>query len=143
VAWLLPELEVGVELELKPLELVEPVESLDEDVDFDEPVLELPEVLELEPVLELDEPVLVLEDDDVLVAAVSWVDPGRARATAPAATALATVTPAVVARTRARPRFRAATASRTFLLIHPIVGSRISSRLRARSQFALKLGRLW
>jgi hypothetical protein len=147
VAWLLPELELGVEPELKPLELLEfelpelPVLVL--------PVLVLPllPVLPVLPVLELLLLVLELlllvlvlvdvEDDD----AVLWVDPGRARVTAPAATTLARVTAVVVERTLARPRARAAVArwtlSRSVLLISPILRSRIRGLLEETSRLAM------
>jgi hypothetical protein len=107
VAWLLPELEVGVELELMPLELELP--------ELDVPELEFPEldVPELEvPELafaELEVPELVEDDfpdvDEVPVddVAVVLVEPGRARARAPAATTLATLTAVVAERTLRRP----------------------------------------
>ena len=83
-------------------------------------LLELPELLELDP----DELELVPELlDDELPALVELVpvelapvelalldEPGRASATAPAASTLATPTVAVVAVTRVRARWRAATA---------------------------------
>jgi hypothetical protein len=103
VAWLLPELELGEEPELKPLELEPEFAELD-------PESVEPELVELEleePELdgELDEPVEVDPLDVVL-----FVDPGRARASAPAVTTLAIVTAVVVDRTLDRPRSRAATA---------------------------------
>ena len=103
MAWLPPELEVGEEPELKPLELEPEFAELD-------PESAEPELVELEPVEpeldeELDEPVAVDPLDVVLVA-----DPGRARASAPAVTTLAMVTAVVVDRTLARPRSRAVTA---------------------------------
>jgi hypothetical protein len=143
VAWLLPELELGVEPELKPLELdPEFVPVLE-----DEPVLELEPVLEVpllvdEPVLDedpelVDEPVRV-DVDEVVVRA----DPGRARVTAPAATTLARVTAVVVERTLARPRSRAAmarwTLSRSALLISPILRPRIRSLLQETSRLAMR-----
>ena len=108
MAWLPPELELGEEPELKPPELVDP--------EFVDPESAEPELAELEPeepepeepepeeslAPELDEPVEV----DVVLS----VDPGRARASAPAVTTLARVTAVVVLRTLARPRSRAATA---------------------------------
>jgi hypothetical protein len=145
VAWLLPELELGVDPELKPLEFeLEPVLEL-------EPELELEPVLELEPELE-DEPVLdvpllevpLLEDVPVPadVDEVVCVDPGRARVTAPAATTLAIVTAVVVERTLARPRSRAAmprwTLSRSALLISPILRPRIRSLLQETSRLAMR-----
>jgi hypothetical protein len=112
VAWALPEVEVGVELEVMPLEPVE--------LEEEEPVLvELEEAPE-EPVLvdPVEEPVLadpVEEDEPVEVrlveASAVCVDPGRTKATALAATTLATPTVAVTTRIRARPRVLAVTAS--------------------------------
>jgi hypothetical protein len=145
VAWLLPELEVGDEPELKPLEVDPELVPLllvpllvPELVPLlvPEPVLE--EVPLLDPVLDpelVDEPVLA----DVVVLCV---DPGRARVTTPAATTLAMVTAVVVERTRARPRSRAATArwtlSRSALLITPILRQRIRSLLQETSRSAMK-----
>ena len=76
-----------------------------------EPVELEPESVELEPEPVEPEPVEPepLELLDVLVV---WLDPGRARASAPAVTTLATVTVVVVERTLARPRSLAATAWR-------------------------------
>jgi hypothetical protein len=135
VAWLLPELEVGAEPELRPLELGLPelLELEDEEPELadepelvelepDEPEFELddPEFVEVEPVA--DEPVDV--EVDVLV---SCVDPGRARASAPAVTTLAMVTAVVADRTLSRPRSRSAMArripSRCALLMYPILRS--------------------
>jgi hypothetical protein len=123
VTWLPPELELGVEPELKPLEFeeepefeVEPEPELEPEP---EPVLEDEPVLEEDPEL-VDEPVLA--DVEVVVL---WVDPGSARVTTPAATTLAMVTAVVVERTLARPRSRAAMARRTLsrsaLLMSPIL----------------------
>jgi hypothetical protein len=92
VTWLLPELEDGVDPELR-LEL----ESLEPDVELD-PVELDPELSELEP--------LAAE------ALVVCVDPGRAKANAPTAPTLATVTAAVTALTLPRPRSLAAIAWR-------------------------------
>ena len=107
MAWLLPELDVGLEPELKPLEPdefdeeepdeVEPEEVEPEEVEPEEPDVDDPEVDEDVP------------EDDV---AVLCVDPGRVRATAPATTTLAMVTAVVVERTLARPCSLAATARR-------------------------------
>ena len=107
MAWLPPELELGEEPELKPPELDPELVELDPEFAEPEPV-EL-EPVELEPELaepELDEEV----DEPVEVDVVLFVDPGRARASAPAVTTLAMVTAVVVLRTLARPRSRAATA---------------------------------
>ena len=116
MAWLPPELDVGEEPELRPLEL-ELLELEDEpelvEVEPDEPEFEVddPELVEVEP-LEVepveDEPVDV-EEEDVLVLCV---DPGRARASAPAVTTLAMVTAVVVDRTLLRPCSLAAMARR-------------------------------
>jgi len=94
----LPELELGVLLELMPLEL-------------ELPELELPE---LEPELVEDEPEFVDVEpvDDEPVDVVLWVEPGRARASAPAATTLATPTAVVAERTFSWPFFLAAMARR-------------------------------
>ena len=104
---------------------------------------------EVEPELaeELDEPDEVeLDPLDVLVL---LVEPGRARASAPAVTTLATVTVVVVDRTLARPRSLAATAwripsSRRSLLMSSILRSRTRKSLhepsgRAMSRVALPL----
>ena len=140
MAWLLPELELGEEPELKPLEL-DP-----ELVPVLVPVLELEPEFEDEPVLE-DVP--LFEDDPELVdepvpadVVVLCVDPGRTRVTTPAATTLAMVTAVVVERTLARPRSRAAmarwTLSRSALLMSPILRSRIRSLLQETSRLAMR-----
>jgi hypothetical protein len=141
VAWLLPELEVGVELEPRPLELELPeleddeLEELEpEDV---EPVEGEPD--EVEPVeVEPDE----VEPVEVSVlpveVSVLWVEPGRARASAPAVTTLAIVTAVVVERTLPRPRSLAAAAwripSRCALLITLILRSGIRDSLHESSR---------
>ena len=148
MAWLLPELEVGVELEPRPLELELPeledeLEELEpEDVEPEdvEPVEVEPD--EVEPV-EVDpvevEPVEV-EPVSVLPVGVSvlWVEPGRARASAPAVTTLAIVTAVVVERTLPRPRSLAAAArripSRCALLITLILRSGIRNSLHEPSR---------
>jgi hypothetical protein len=133
VAWLPPELELGDEPELKPPEL-EP-EFVELDPEFAEP-----ELAELEPVeLEPEEPVEVDPLDAVLFA-----DPGRARASAPAVTTLATVTVVVADRTLARPRSLAATAWRVpsfrrALLMSPILRSRTRKSLHEPSGRAMSL----
>jgi hypothetical protein len=138
VAWLPPELELGDEPELKPPEL-EP-EFVELDPEFAEPELAEPELAELEPVeLEPEEPVEVDPLDAVLFA-----DPGRARASAPAVTTLATVTAVVVDRTLARPRSLAATAWRVpsfrrALLMSPILRSRTRKSLHEPSGRAMSL----
>jgi hypothetical protein len=134
VAWLPPELEIGEEPELKPLEPEladdEPefefeFESAEPEFEFEEPELEPvepeplpdepepdepePEPGEPEPELVADEPV---EADPVEEDALMCVDPGRTRASAPAVTTLAMVTAVVVDRTLSRPRSLAAMARR-------------------------------
>jgi hypothetical protein len=108
VTWVLPELELGVLFELMPLELELPELEL--------PELELPELDEPEPEPELveDEPEFVDVEpvDDEPVDVVLWVEPGRARASAPAATTLATLTAVVAERTFSRPFSLAAMARR-------------------------------
>jgi hypothetical protein len=105
VAWLLPELDVGVD----DGEL-----SLDDELDdFDELelLLEELELLELELELpELDVAWCVLVDDDpVEVWVAADAAPGRLTATAPAATRLAAAAETVATRSRLRPRSRSAT----------------------------------
>ena len=150
MAWLPPELELGEEPELKPLEL-EP-EFAELDPEFAEPEPAEPEPVELEP----EEPELVealepeLEEEfDVPVEAdpldvVLFADPGRARASAPAVTTLATVTSVVADRTLARPRSLAATAWRVpsfrrALLMSPILRSRTRKSLHEPSGRAMSL----
>ena len=146
MAWLLPELEVGEEPELRPLELelLELLELEDDEPELedepelvepepDEPEFELddPEFVEVEPVE--DEPVDVEEEDVVLC-----VDPGRARASAPAVTTLAMVTAVVVDRTLFRPCSLAAMArripSRCALLMLTILRSRTRKWLHEPSR---------
>jgi hypothetical protein len=142
VAWLPPELELGEEPELKPLEL-EP-EFAELDPEFAEPEPAEPELVELEP----EEPEPELEEEfDVPVEAdpldvVLFADPGRARASAPAVTTLATVTVVVADRTLARPRSLAATAwwipsFRRALLISLILWSRTRKSLHEPSGRAM------
>jgi hypothetical protein len=153
VTWLPPKLELGEEPELKPPELelelpefelelpepefaeLEPVELEPEFAEL-EPVELEPEFAEVEP-----EPLDVLDVLDVLVA---WLDPGRARASAPAVTTLATVTVVVVDRTLARPRSLATTAwripsFRRALLMSPILRSRTRKSLHEPSGRAMSL----
>ena len=143
MAWLLPELDAGLEPELKPLE----PDELDE-FDEEEPVeVEPEEPEEVEPEeVEPDEPEVddpeVEEDvpeDDV---AVLCVDPGRVSATAPATTTLAMVTAVVVERTLARPCSLAATArrmpSRCALLMGPILRSGFRRSLDEASAFPMR-----
>jgi hypothetical protein len=152
VAWLPPELEMGDEPELKPpeleLELPEPefAELEPEPVELEpEPVELEPEPVELEP--EPVEPELAEvepEPLDVLDVLAVWLDPGRARASAPAVTTLATVTVVVVDRTLARPRSLAATAwripsFRRALLMSPILRSRTRKSLHEPSGRAMSL----
>ena len=142
MAWLLPELDIGVEPELRPLELElelepEPVEFELEPVEVEpEPVEEPePELVEVEPEL-VEEP----EPDDA--EPVLCMDPGRAKATAPAAATLATVTAVVADRTLARPRARAAmawrTRSRCALLMCSILRSGTRRLLNEPSRLAMR-----
>jgi hypothetical protein len=154
VAWLPPpELAAGAEPELKPPEL-EP-EFVELDPEFAEP-----EPAELEPVepepeepeepelVEAPEPELEEEFDEPVevdpLDVVLFADPGRARASAPAVTTLATVTVVVVDRTLARPRSLAATAwripsFRRALLMSPILRSRTRKSLHEPSGRAMSL----
>jgi hypothetical protein len=149
VAWLAPpELEAGAEPELKPPEL-----ELDEPELVEPEPLELvplePELVPLEPELVPVEPELAEELDepdegelDPLDVLVLCVDPGRATASAPAATTLAMVTAVVVERTLARPRSLAATAwripsSRRALLMPFILRSRTRESLHEPSGQAM------
>jgi hypothetical protein len=113
-AWLPPELDIGLDPELKPLE----PDELELEPDEFEPEPELddpePDEAEPEPEDEFDEPELAEvpdePDDAEEEPVVLCVDPGRARASAPAATTLATVTAEVAERTLARPSSLAAMA---------------------------------
>jgi hypothetical protein len=147
VAWLLPELELGAEPELKPLEPELELELEPEPEPEPELELEL-EPVELEPVLGVelvlgDEPepdeVPVDEPDD---AEELCVEPGRARATTPATATLAMVTVVVADRTLARPRSLSAMARRTrsrcALLMSPILRSGIRSLLQETSRLAMR-----
>lgn len=144
MAWLPPELEIGLEPELKPPELELELEPEPEDVEPDElePDEVEPDEFELDD-LELDvpdEPVPVEVEPDPFAeepgepeedAPDVCVDPGRARATTPAAATLAKVTVVVVERTLARPCSLAAMARRTpsrcALLMHPSCGHVLGS----------------
>ena len=135
VAWPLPELETGLDPELKPLEPVE--------FDEDEPdEVEPEESEELEPdERDVDDPEVVedVPDDDE---AALCVEPGRARATTPVTATLARVTVVVVERTLARPCSLAATArpmqSRGALLMGPILRSGFRRSLDEASGFAMR-----
>ena len=109
MAWPEPELEPGLDDGLpRLLELPELVELEPDEPELDDPVLEEPELVLPELALpELAWPELLL-DEFVPVAAL-LDEPGRASATAPAASTLATPTVAVVATTRPLARWRAAT----------------------------------
>ena len=163
MAWLPPELEIGEEPELKPLEPVEEElepEELDPEEELEPVELEPvepelapdepePEEPELAPEPEPEEPELAEEEpdeveldpveEDVLVLCA---DPGRARASAPAVTTLAMVTAVVADRTFDWPRSLAAMArrilSRCALLMYPILRPRTRFRLYATSRFAMK-----
>ena len=165
MAWLPPpELAAGVEPELKPpelelelLELEPELLELEPELLEPEPVElepELPELepVELEPLPELEPELVPVEPElpeveldplDVLV----FAEPGRARASAPAVTTLATVTAVVVDRTLDRPRSLAATArripsSRRSLLMSSIVRSRFPGSLHESSGPAMSLASL-
>jgi hypothetical protein len=150
VTWLLPELDVGEEPELRPLELelLELPELEEDEPELVEPEPELVEPEPDEPEFELDDPEFVelepVEDEpvDVEVDVVLWcVDPGRTRASAPAVTTLAMVTAVVVERTLFRPCSLAAMArripSRCALLMYPILRSRIRKGLHGPSRLAM------
>ena len=133
-------------MELDPVEpeLVEPdpveLEPAELEPDPVEPELELaPEEPELVPELaeEPDE-----AEPELLDALVLCVEPGRARASAPAATTLAMVTAVVVDRTLARPRSLAAWAwriplSRRALLMSLILRSGTRKSLHEPSDSAM------
>ena len=152
MAWLPPpEFAVGAEPELKPPELEpefveleepDPVELEPEPVELEpvEPELVEPELVEPELAEELDEPDEVAPE--LLDVLVLCVEPGRARASAPAVTTLAMVTAVVVDRTLARPRSLAAWAlripsSRRALLISLILRSRTRKSLHEPSGSAM------
>ncbi|HEX3311612.1 MAG TPA: hypothetical protein VHS32_35645 [Streptosporangiaceae bacterium] len=153
MAWLPPELELGEEPELKPPEVdpefveldpesaePEPVELEPEEPELEEPELEEPELVDA-PEPELDEEFDVPVEVDPLDV-VLFADPGRARASAPAVTTLATVTVVVADRTLARPRSLAATAwripsFRRALLISLILRSRTRKSLHEPSGRAM------
>ena len=151
MAWLPPELELGEEPELKPpeleLELPEPefAELEPEPAELEPEFAELePEPVEPEPELAEVEPELAEVEPEPLDVLVVWLDPGRARASAPAVTTLATVTVVVVDRTLARPRSLAATARRIpsfrrALLMSPILRSRTRKSLHEPSGRAMSL----
>jgi len=149
VAWLPPELELGEEPELKPPELDPEFVELDPESAEPEPVELEPEEPELEdaPEPELDEEFDVPVEVDPLDV-VLFADPGRARASAPAVTTLATVTVVVADRTLARPRSLAATAWRIpsfwrALLISLILRSRTRKSLHEPSGRAMSPASSW
>ena len=152
MAWLpLPELPVGAEPELKPpeLELLElepelvPVELEPELLELEPVELEL--LPELEPELVPVEPELAEVELDPLDVLALLVEPGSARARAPAVTTLATVTVVVVDRTLDRPRSLAVTAwripsSRRALLMSFILQSGFPESLHEPSGPPMSLG---
>ena len=145
MAWLPPELELGEEPELKPPGVDPEFVELDPESAEPEPVELEPEEPELEdaPEPELDEEFDVPVEVDPLDV-VLFADPGRARASAPAVTTLATVTVVVADRTLARPRSLAATAWRIpsfwrALLMSPILRSRTRKSLHEPSGRAMSL----
>jgi hypothetical protein len=130
-----------VEVELEPEEL-DPDELEPEPVEPEpvEPEL-VPDELEPdepEPELAEDEPVEVEPDPVEVDVLVLCVDPGKARASAPAVTTLAMVTAVVADRTLSRPRSRSAMArripSRSALLMYPILRSRTRESLHEPSR---------
>jgi hypothetical protein len=141
VAWLPPpEFAVGAEPELKPPELEPEFVELEEP-DPVEPEPVEPELVEPELAEELDEPDEVAPE--LLDVLVLCVEPGRARASAPAVTTLAMVTAVVVDRTLARPRSLAAWASRIpssrrALLMSLILRSRTRKSLHEPSGSAMR-----
>jgi hypothetical protein len=148
VAWLAPpELPLGAEPELKPPELELELPVLEPEFAELEPELvpvELePVELELLPELEPEFELAEVEPDPLDVLAL-LVEPGSARASAPAVTTLATVTAVVVDRTLDRPRSLAATAwripsSRRSLLMSSIVPSCLAESLHEPSGSAMSL----
>ena len=149
MAWLPPELELGEEPELKPPEVDPEFVELDPESAEPEPVELEPEEPELEdaPEPELDEEFDVPVEVDPLDV-VLFADPGRARASAPAVTTLATVTVVVADRTLARPRSLAATAWRIpsfwrALLISLILRSRTRKSLHEPSGRAMSPASSW
>ncbi len=163
MAWLLPELEVGLEPELRPLEeedepelleLEEPEEPEEVEPEPVEPEPVEPELVEPEPELVEPEPELVEPDEvepeepeleeDV---SVLCADPGRTRASAPAVTTLAMVTAVVAERTLSRPRSRSAMArripSRCALLMYPILRSGTRNSLHETSRLAMSRSVRW
>jgi len=141
VTWLLPELELGVLLELMPFELELPELELPElelpeldvpELDVPEPDVPEPDVLEPEFV---DVEVELVDDEPVDV--VLWVEPGRARASAPAVTTLATPTAVVAERTFSRPFSLSAMARRMpsrCALMSPILWSGLRKSLHEPSR---------
>ena len=157
MAWLLPELEVGLEPELRPLEEEDEPELVElEDPELVEPEPELvePELVEPVPVepelvepdeVEPDEP--ELEEDEPVEVLVLCVDPGRTKASAPAVTTLAMVTAVVADRTLSRPRCLSATArwipSRCALFMYPILRSGNRNSLHETSRLAMSRAVRW
>jgi hypothetical protein len=144
VAWLPPELEVGAEPWLKPLELelselelpeldedefelVDPEPEAEEpefdDPEADDPLPDDPELVEDEPEFPEVDPV----PDEPADVVVLCDEPGKTRATTPATATLATLTTAVVERTLARPCSLAAAARRMpsrcalLMFVNPVV----------------------
>jgi hypothetical protein len=128
VAWADPVLAVGAEA-------LEPESLLDE---LELPELELPE-LEL---LELEPPELALLLEELagagvveLLVSLECVDPGSAKATAPAMATPATPTPVVATRTLARARFLATTAALSLSpFMFPSIGTGTPGTLLATSE---------
>jgi hypothetical protein len=123
---------------VEPDEL-EPEESEPEELELDDPEPDVPD--EPVPAEELD-PAEEEPDDAEEELLALCVEPGRARATAPAATTLARVTAVVVERTLAWPSSLAAmawrTLSRCVLLMYPILRARTRNHLYEPSRSAMR-----
>ncbi len=164
MAWLLPELEVGLEPEDRPLEEEDEPELLEleepEEPEEVEPEPVEPELVPEEPELVPEEPEPVepeevepeepeLEEDEPVEVDVSVLcaDPGRTRASAPAVTTLAMVTAVVAERTLSRPRSRSAMArripSRCALLMYPSLRSGTRNSLHETSRLAMSRAVRW
>jgi hypothetical protein len=139
------ELDAEAELELARADAEGELELARADAEGELELAELDAEGELE-LAELDAEGEVVAVGRVCAAAVC-VDPGSAKATAPAAATLATLSAAVVERTLARPRSLASVApritSRCELLMYPILRSRARNRLHEGSQLTLSWAKRW
>jgi hypothetical protein len=108
VAWLVPELDDGVEDPLLRPEL--------EELEFDDPELADPEPTGVDPELSVPDDDRLADDPDDVEACEDDVpllcEPGRVKVMTPAVATLASPTAAVAVWIRLRPRARAATARR-------------------------------